>query len=129
MTVSTICHSITKGHTVILCQTDEINESFYELFNLRYRCVDDPKQGRLYYANVAVGPYIKPCRVDRRFQCIVLLHEEELPIMPAPFLNRFEKYHITYGNMLDSALGALPYGWRSLIKAVNMKVSINFIMK
>ena len=123
MIVSTICHSVTKGDTVILCQTNEINESFYDLFNLSYRYIDDPKEGRLYYANVAVGPHIKPCRVDSKFHCIVLLNEEEVPMMPAPFLNRFEKYRITYDNMVDSALQELPYGWRSLIEAAYAKVS------
>ena len=120
--VSTICHSVTEGHTVILSQTNEINESFYDLFNLRYRCIDDPEQGRLYYTNVAVGPYIKPCRVDRNFQCIVLLQEDQLPLMPEPFLNRFEKYRITYTNMLDSAMRELPYRWRSLMQTVTVKV-------
>ena len=123
MIVSTICHSVTEGHTVILSQANEINESFYDLFNLRYRCIDDPEQGRLYYTNVAVGPYIKPCRVDRKFQCIVLLQEIDVQMMPAPFLNRFEKYRITYSNVLSSAMRELPYGWRSLMQAVNTKVS------
>lgn len=120
--VSTICHSVTEGYTVILSQTSDINESFYDLFNLRYRCIDDPDRGRLYYTNVAVGSYIKPCRVHPKFQCVVLIHKSEVPSIPAPFLNRFEKYHITYGNMLDAAMRKLPYGWKSLMKAVKAKV-------
>ena len=122
--MSSICHSVTEGHTVILSQTNEINESFYDLFNLRYRCIDDPNQGRLYYANVAIGAYIKPCPVNPKFQCIVLLHESDVPTLPAPFLNRFEKYYITYDNVLESALRKLPYGWTSLIQAARMKVKV-----
>ena len=121
--VSTICHCVTEGRTVILSQTNDINESFYDLFNLRYRCIDDPKQGHLYYANVAIGAYIKPCLVHANFQCIVLLHEEDIPKIPAPFLNRFEKYYITYDNVLDSTLRQLPCGWKSLIEAAKSKVS------
>ena len=120
--MSAICHSVTEGHTVILSQTDDIHESFYDLYNLRYRCIDDPGKGRLFYANVAIGAYIKPCSVNVKFQCIVLCHEDDVEDMPAPFLNRFEKYHITYDTMLKSAMEKLPHGWCSLMKAVRKKV-------
>ena len=90
---------------------------------MRYRCIDDPSQGRLYYANVAIGAYLKPCPVNPKFQCVVLLQETEVHNMPAPFLNRFEKYRITYTNILESALQKLPHGWRSLMNAAKEKVS------
>ena len=44
--------------------------------------------------------------------------------MPAPFLNRFEKYRITYTNILESALQKLPHGWKSLMNAAVKKVHI-----
>ena len=32
-TIAQIRHSVAEGHTVLLSQTDEIHESFYDLFN------------------------------------------------------------------------------------------------
>ena len=108
---------------MILSQTEEIHESFYDLFNLRFRWIDDPNGSTRYYANVAVGAHLKPCQVHQDFQCIVLLKESEISSTPLPFLNRFEKYHITHNNVLAAALKRLPCGFRKVIEEVIEKVT------
>ena len=57
------------GHTILMSQTDEIHESFYDLFNQHFRSIEDPKHGTPFYANIATGTHSKPCHVDPKFQC------------------------------------------------------------
>lgn len=124
-TIAAICHSASRGHTVILSQTEKIHESFYGLFNLRFRCIDDPKSGCHYYAHVTIGAHLKPCRVHPDFQCIVLMREADIPNTPSPFLNRFEKYHITHKSVLDAAFERLPCGFKSLLEEAMDKVMLH----
>ena len=115
--ISAIKHAALEGQTVILSQTDDINESFYDLFNQHFRRIDDPKHGRRYYANIVLGSHSKPCRVDPQFQCIVHIRQSELKNAPAPFLNRFEKFLVSQENLLESLMQALP---RQLKKVVDL---------
>ena len=85
-------------------QTDEIHESFYELFNQRFRILDDPKKGRRYFTNISIGAHTKPCRVHPQFQCIVVLKKSELHQTPPAFLNRFEKFSLSYDSIFSSIL-------------------------
>ena len=54
-TIAAIRHSAIEGHTVVMSQTDDIHESFYDLFNQRFRRIDDPDHGPRYYTNIAIG--------------------------------------------------------------------------
>ena len=122
-TIAAIRHSAGEGHTVIMSQTDDIHESFYDLFNQRFRCIDDPKKGPRYYTNISIGAHLKPSRVHPNFQCVVVMKESELRRTPAPFLNRFEKYRITYSCLLETAFTQLRPCMEIVIKAAIEKVS------
>ena len=93
-----------------MSQTDDIHESFYDLFNQHFRRIDDPDPSKepRFYANIAIGSHHKPCRVHKDFQCVVIVKKSELPNTPAPFLNRFEKYCISHKDFLDARLRSLP---------------------
>ena len=127
-TIAQIRHSVAEGHTVLLSQTDEIHESFYDLFNQRFRSIEipgekgKPKECR-YYANIAIGAHSKPCRVNPKFQCVVVVNDEEIKNTPAPFLNRFEKYQLSHKSILDSTLEELPRCLEIILRAVFSKVS------
>ena len=124
-TIASICHSAVKGHTVILSQVDKIQESFYDLFNQRFRCINNPVTNEhRYYANVAIGAHSKPSRVSPKFQCIVLLKESELSATPAPFLNRFEKYRISYSGLIGESMNNLPRSMRIMMETAIEKVCI-----
>ena len=86
-TIAAITYSIIKGHTVVMSQTDDIHESFYDLFNQRFRRIDDPSEGPRYYTNIAIGAHLKPSRVHPNFQCVVVVKKSEIDNTPAPFLN------------------------------------------
>jgi hypothetical protein len=127
-TIAAIRHSAMQGHTVVMSQTDDIHESFYDLFNQRFRRIDDPEHGPRYYANIAIGAHSKPSRVHPNFQCVVVVKKSEIDTTPAPFLNRFEKYLISHSSLLDASLQQLPPCMAILIKAAKDKVQ-NFVVK
>ena len=122
-TIAAIRHSAIQGHTVVMSQTDDIHESFYDLFNQRFRRIDDSKDGARYYANIAIGSHSKPSRVHPDFQCVVVVKQSEVAKTPLPFLNRFEKYLISHASMLGALLEHLPAYMAILIKAAKDKVS------
>ena len=106
-----------------MSQTDDIHESFYDLFNQHFRRIDDPEGGPRYFTNIAIGAHLKPSRVDQKFQCIVVVKESEIKNTPAPFLNRFEKYYISHTNLLSLVLKELPPCLKVIINVVYKKVS------
>lgn len=122
-TIAAIRHSAIEGHTVVMSQTDDIHESFYDLFNQRFRRIDDPKHGPKYFTNIAIGAHLKPCRVHPNFQCVVVLKKSEVDNTPSPFLNRFEKFIICHGDLLDAMLQKLPKRMTTLVQAAKEKVS------
>ena len=146
-TIAGIRHSAIQGHRIVMIQTDDIHESFYDLFNRRFRRIDIPvpddrpnlephdstpcdskpddhtdKSSTRLYANIAIGAHLKPCRVHPNFKCIVALKKSELDQTPAPFLNRFEKYYITHEDMYECVLKRLPTGLKSVVEAAYEKV-------
>ena len=110
-----------------MSQTDEIHESFYDLFNQRFRRIEDPKHGTRFYANIAIGAHSKPCRVDPKFQCVVVVRESELHQTPAPFLNRFEKYRLTHKELLLTVKRCLAPCLCILLNTVYTKVTLYII--
>ena len=125
-TISAIRHSAIEGHTVILSQTDDIHESFYDLFNQRFRKINNPNPelSPLYYANIAIGAHLKPCRVHPNFSCIVVVKQAEVETTPAPFLNRFEKYYISHETLLDAVLSHLWPCLRIILQTAREKVIV-----
>ena len=121
-TIAAIRHSAIEGHTVIMSQTDAIHESFYDLFNQRFRCIHDPEKGARYYTNIAIGAHHKPSRVDPKFQCVVVIKKSEVETTPAPFLNRFEKYTISHRSLLEAVMKDLRPNITTLVKAARYQV-------
>ena len=107
-----------------MTQTDDIHESFYDLFNQHFRKIDDPRWGTRYYANIAIGAHMKLCHVHPNFQCVVVIKKSEVQNTPAPFLNRFEKYCITHRSLLKEALSHLPPCFRIIIETAMEKARI-----
>ena len=105
-----------------MSQTDSVHESFYDLFNQRFRCIDDPVKGPRYYTNIAIGAHSRPCRIHPKFQCVVVLKKTEVMQTPAPFLNRFEKYCINHSMLLETALAPLPPLLKRVVIAAKEKV-------
>ena len=79
-----------------MLQTDDIHESFYDLFNRRFKRIDDPVSGTRLYANIAIGAHLKPCRVDPKFQCIVAIKKNRTESDTGTILEQVRKvFHNT----------------------------------
>jgi len=125
-TIAGVKHSAIQGHTILMSQTDSIHESFYDLFNQRFRRIDNP-EGATFFANIAIGAHTKPCCVNPKFQCVIVIKQSEVGRTPAPFLNRFEKYSITYRGLLKALLQKLPPCVSTVIQLAAEKVSIQYV--
>ena len=110
-----------------MCQTEEIHECFYDLFNQRYNVIHDPRSNKChYYTNIAIGAHSKPCKVDPQFRCIVVVKKEDLPRTPLPFMNRFEKYRLSHDVIYKMVVDSTPPNAQLLITAVYQKVSFTY---
>ena len=126
-TIAAIRHSAIEGHTIVMSQTDDIYECFYDLFNQHFRRINDPIQGPRYYTNIAIGEHLKPSRIHPNFQCVVVMKKSKIVHTPARFLNRFEKYLITYSSLLETVFSHMPPCLAIVVKAAIEKVKINIL--
>ena len=111
-----------------MTQTDDIHQSFYDLFNQRFRKIDVPGERSRYYTNIAIGAHTKPSRVDPNFQCVVVIKKSEVENTPPPFLNRFEKYCITHHSLLEVALSYLSPYIRIIVESAMKRVCFEVIV-
>jgi len=99
--VSGVKYAALQGQLAILSQTSEIHECFYDLFNLNFKVFSGRHDEDVsFYANISVGGISKPSLVDSGFQCIVHIRLSQLCNVPAPFLNRFEKFRLGINDVL-----------------------------
>jgi hypothetical protein len=82
------------------------------------------KKENRYYASISCGAHSKLSRINPEFTCSVILRASELDVTPGPFLNRFEKYYVSYEVLWDYSLKFLPSALQTIMIAVKEKVSI-----
>ena len=110
---------------MVLLSCEDVQESFYDLFNQNFSSIEQSDGTKRYYANIALGAQMKMCFVDPKFQCIVVLKQKQVSETPGPYLNRFEKYCFTHKSLLDEIILSLPKQVASLINEVKENVTIN----
>ncbi|XP_065842574.1 uncharacterized protein [Oscarella lobularis] len=121
--MSAIRKCVSSGQTVILTQTENINERLYDLLNQRFRRVDDAESAiPRYYANIAIGSHSWPCRVHPNFRCVIFIRASEVFDAPPPFLNRFEKFYLSEKDVLEEALVSLPPALQKAVTLAKDKV-------
>lgn len=67
------------------------------------------------FANIAIGGISRPSIVHPSFQCVVHVQANQLDELPAPFLNRFEKYQMSVDDILSWQLARLPIGMNGIL--------------
>jgi len=106
--ISGVKYAALQGSTIVLSQTESVNESFYDLFNQNFRSLKN-RDGKIsLFANIAVGGISRRSLVQPSFQCIVHVRTSEIDDVPAPFLNRFEKFRLSVSDVFDSGWGRMP---------------------
>ena len=89
--------------TIVLVNTGRIHGSLYELLNQTFRVIHSDG-GKHIYANIAVGATTYPCRVNPKFQCVVILKQSDAEKAPTPFLSRFSKLLLQPSDAVDYML-------------------------
>ena len=112
--------------TVVLSQVEGVSECFYDLFNQHFKEFRKEDGKVSYFANIAVGGVSRPCLVSPSFQCIVHVQSANLSDLPAPFLNRFEKFQLNVDDILRWKLKQLPPGLCGILSQ-SLKHSQDFI--
>ena len=112
------------GHTVVLNQTDAINDSFYDVFSRRFEYIDKGGTPRRYYANIVVGSHIRLCQVHPSFECILVVKKSELDKLPTAFLGLFDKYHLSHSSILEAVRLPLPDHMKQAIQAARKEVCL-----
>ena len=115
--VTGVKYAALQGNNALLSQTAEVHECFYDLFNLNFRRFSGRGgESDTYFANIAVGGISRPSLVHNDFQCVVHLRESDLPKVPAPFLNRFEKFRVNMNDAFEAVLLSLDERAQNIVK-------------
>lgn len=101
--------------TVVLSQVEGVSECFYDLFNQHFKEFRKEDGEVSYFANIAIGGVSRPCLISPSFQCIVHVQSSQLTDLPAPFLNRFEKFQLNIDDILDWKLKQLTPGLSDIL--------------
>ena len=97
-TLNDLIICIQKGETVVMQDSEYIYGSLYDLFNKTFLINGvDQKVCR-----IALGSVLNTtCPVNEKFRCIILVHEQLLKYYDPPFLNRFEKYCLSFESIMN----------------------------
>ena len=101
-----IRHALEQPLTLVLVNTKCIHGSLYELLNQNFRTLST--RGESYtYTNIAAGARMYPCRVNKKFRCLVIMEEKEVEDAPTPFLSRFSKIRLCPHRLLTAVFSRL----------------------
>ena len=71
--------------------------SLYDLLNQRFIYIKNQK-----YAEISLGEVSNSTFVNNDLKIIIFIREDAVKEQDPPFLNRFEKYYISFDSILDS---------------------------
>ncbi|XP_023932493.1 E3 ubiquitin-protein ligase rnf213-alpha-like [Lingula anatina] len=95
--LSRIILCMERGVILILRDLENIYGSLYDMLNQNYTIVGNKRNCR-----IALGAYSNPmCHVHQDFRCIVLVDQSKVDYSDPPFLNRFEKQLLRFGDVLS----------------------------
>lgn len=90
-----------KPGCLVLAHMDHSYGALYDLFNQSF---DYSSHLERKYCRVALGPRLNPrCVVNTGFRVVVMMQEEQVEAVQAPFLNRFEKQSVEIEHLLSPA--------------------------
>ncbi|KAK8894420.1 hypothetical protein M9Y10_022854 [Tritrichomonas musculus] len=109
-----------KGKIAVFIGKHPCFDSLYDIFNLRYQ-----KEGgdeELFVALISYGGDSYPTLISSNFKAIIILESDVYKSLPQPFLNRFEKFNMTYKTeLLPSEISRTEND----IKSLKRKLQIN----
>eukprot|EP01063_Lacrimia_lanifica_P033484 TRINITY_DN5961_c1_g1_i1.p1 TRINITY_DN5961_c1_g1~~TRINITY_DN5961_c1_g1_i1.p1 ORF type:complete len:5354 (+),score=1646.49 TRINITY_DN5961_c1_g1_i1:1689-16064(+) len=109
--VSQVGAAMEAGQTVWLTNTRSVDACLFDLLNQSFVFTRTSRGEHVYFAALAIGGALEYKRVHPEFQCIVHVTQKEVDagaaVLPAPFLNRLEKFTLCAGDVMNYALGRL----------------------
>jgi len=125
--LSDIIMCMETGWTIIMQDMDDIYGSLYDLFNQNFTIIGENKKN----CRIALGPVTNPmCLVNDNFHCIVVFQQDQLSKCEPPFLNRFEKYFLSFDSIIKQDQAQLIDSlndWIKLLLIINdPKIKIKF---
>ncbi|KAJ4457995.1 putative e3 ubiquitin-protein ligase [Paratrimastix pyriformis] len=95
--LSRIILAMETGRVLIMKGLTSIYGSLFEMLNQSYTVIGNRRN-----CQVALGPFANHmCFVHPDFRCVVLVEPRELDSCSPPFLNRFEKQQLSFGDVLS----------------------------
>ena len=123
-TVSSLCYSAARGETVLLIDSEDIQECFYNLFNQQFTSISNGDGKKIYFTTVSIGSNMRLCEVSPNFQCVVVVKQQALKNTQPAFLNRFEKYSISYLSIANDIFSSFPMKLQLAIENVTREVRL-----
>jgi len=119
--------AITQGKTVLLVNSSELDSCFYDVLNRYFKVFTDTSSGRKrFLAQVGIGSHSCATVVDPEFGVIVHVPRSQLGNVPLPYLNRFEKYLLSFDQAIhDFVTKNLPPSSRNQFENLQREV-LNF---
>jgi E3 ubiquitin-protein ligase RNF213 len=128
-TLSEIIMFMGSGWTIVMQDMEHIYGSLYDLFNQNYTIIGGNKRN----CRIALGSVNNPmCLVNENFHCIIIINEEQLVNCEPPFLNRFEKYFLSFDSILSMDQKSLITNltkWFNSITVINDDLERNHKVK
>ena len=124
-TINKIKYYLEHDIILILKNLSTTYASLYDLFNQRFTYIKNQK-----YAEISLGEVSNSSYVNNNLKIIVLIREEMVKEQDPPFLNRFEKYYISFDNILDNNAKNIAKNImdlkKSLFRKKKNKIKFNF---
>ncbi|KAF2071719.1 hypothetical protein CYY_006964 [Polysphondylium violaceum] len=122
---SEIKREMTSGGTVILVNTQIIDQCFYDVFNRYFITLSSKENEVSLWATISFGTHTVHQKVHPNFKIIVLQPLSTLHNVQLPWLNRFEKYQLTTETFVEhyflSNKQTRPY--KALLESTNFFIS------
>ncbi len=121
--LSEMKQAITQGKQVLLVNSAELDACFYDVLNRYYKVTTNAFTGaRQMMAQVGIGSHSCATIVHPNFKVIVHVPISKLSSVPLPYLNRFEKYQLSYAQVFEhfiqTNLADQTATWQYLQRAV-----------
>jgi len=122
--INKIQYYLEQDIVLILKNLSTTYASLYDLFNQRFTIKKNEKS-----IEISLGEVTHSVLVNGNLKIIVFIREEAVKMQDPPFLNRFEKYYISFDNLLDDETRPIAnriLDLRKLFKNPKKKIKFHF---
>ena len=89
-----------QGKTVVVTHLVPVSPAFFTVLNLEYE-TNKSGEKHVHFANIAIGPILRPYPVDKKFSVLVHMTRSEMDTAPTALMNRFQKVLFTFDDLFN----------------------------